>query len=75
LRLRFHGRILSINEAIAERWGALSVTAASKGRPVPVIDGLLAATALDHDLILATRNDMDVSATGVPILNPWRQSG
>lgn len=42
-----------------------------KGRPVPVIDGLLAATAMHHDLMLVTRNDTDVSGTGVPILDPW----
>jgi predicted nucleic acid-binding protein len=39
---------------------------------VPVIDGLLAATALHHDLTLVTRDSMDVSQTGVPVLNPWQ---
>jgi predicted nucleic acid-binding protein len=72
LRLRFQDRILAIDEAIAERWGALSATAAKKGRPVPVIDGLLAATALHHDLMFVTRNGADVSVTGVPTVNPWR---
>lgn len=72
LRLRFQDRILTVDEAIAERWGALSATAAKKGRPVPVIDGLLAATALHHDLMLVTRNDRDVSGTGVPTLDPWK---
>jgi predicted nucleic acid-binding protein len=72
LRLRFQDRILAVNEAIAERWGALSATAAKKGRPVPVIDGLLAATALHHDLMLVTRNDTDVTGTGVATLNPWQ---
>jgi toxin FitB len=72
LRLRFQDRILMVNEPIAERWGALSARAAKKGRPVPVIDGLVAATALHHDLMLVTRNDTDVSGTGVPTLNPWQ---
>ena len=72
LRLRFQDRILPINDAIAERWGALSATAIRRGRPLPVIDGLLAATALHHDLILVTRNDTDVSGTGIPTLNPWQ---
>lgn len=72
LRLRFQDRILSINDAIAERWGALSAMAAKKGRPLPVIDGLLAATALQYDLMLVTRNDTDVSGAGVPTLNPWQ---
>jgi len=71
LRLRFHERILTIDDGIAQRWGALSATAARKGRPVPVIDGLLAATALHHDLMLVTRGDGDVSGTGVPLLDPW----
>jgi predicted nucleic acid-binding protein len=72
LRLRFQDRILAIDEAVAERWGAISATAAKKGRPVPVIDGLLAATALHHDLMFVTRNDTDVSSTDVPTVNPWR---
>ena len=72
LRLRFQGRILTVNEAIADRWGALSATAARKGRPVPVIDDWLAATALHHDLLLVTRNDSDLSGTGVATFNPWQ---
>lgn len=72
LRLRFQDRTLTVDEAIARRWGSLSATAAKRGRPLPVIDGLLAATALHHDLMLVTRNDTDVSGTGVPALNPWQ---
>ncbi len=72
LRLRFRDRVLTVNEPIAERWGTLSAKAAKKGRPVPVIDGLLAATALHHDLMLVTRDDTDVSGTGVATFNPWQ---
>jgi predicted nucleic acid-binding protein len=71
LRARFRDRILPIGEAIAERWGALSAIAVAKGKPIPVIDGLLAATAIHHDLMLVTRNGSDVAGTGVPIVNPW----
>ena len=71
LRERFQDRILPINEAIADRWGAISAAAAAKGKPLPVIDALLAATALHHDLMLVTRNGSDVAASGVVILNPW----
>ena len=71
LRARFTNRILAIDEAVAERWGTLAAIAAAKGTPVPVIDGLLAATAFQHDLMLVTRNTADVAGTGVPILNPW----
>jgi predicted nucleic acid-binding protein len=71
LRGRFQDRILPIDEAIADRWGAISAAAAAKGKLLPVLDGLLAATALQHDLMLVTRNGTDVAATGVAILNPW----
>jgi predicted nucleic acid-binding protein len=68
---RFQDRILSIDRAIADRWGGVSAAAAAKGKPVPVIDGLLAATAIQHSLTLVTRNSSDVSGAGVPTLNPW----
>lgn len=68
LSLRFAGRILPIDRAIADRWGRLSAQASS---PLPVIDSLLAATALHHDLILVTRNVKDLSRTAVPLFNPW----
>jgi predicted nucleic acid-binding protein len=71
LRLRFQGRIVTIDNAIAERWGALSAIAAKQGRPLPVIDGLLAATAIYRDLMVVTRNEVDISGTGVATLNPW----
>lgn len=68
LQLRFAGRILPVDEAVADRWGRLAAAAKS---PVPVIDGLLAATALHHNLTLVTRNTKDVVATGVPVFDPW----
>jgi len=71
LPTRFQDRILPIDAAVADRWGRISALARAKGKPVPVIDGLLAATALHHNLTLVTRNGSDVSGTGVPTLNPW----
>jgi len=71
LPCRFQDRILTIDEAIAVRWGRLAAIAVAKGKPVPVIDGLLAATAFHHNLTLVTRNGSDVAGTGVPTLNPW----
>ena len=71
LRSRFSGRILPIDEAVADRWGTLSVLAANRGRPVPAIDGLLAATALQHNLTLVTRNASDMAATGALVMSPW----
>jgi toxin FitB len=71
LRSRFQGRILAIDEAVADRWGTISANAAAKGKPVPVVGGLLAATALHHNLTLVTRNGPDVAGTGVSTVNPW----
>jgi predicted nucleic acid-binding protein len=55
---------------VADRWGRLAAQAGPKS-PLPVIDGLLAATALHHNLTLVTRNTKDVARTGVPVFNPW----
>jgi toxin FitB len=71
LRARFAGRILPVDEAVADRWGTLAAVGEAAGRPVPVIDGLLAAAALHHNLTLVTRNTTDVAGTGVLVLNPW----
>ena len=65
---RFRERILSINQNIADRWGQIT---ASTGKPLPVIDGLLAATALEHNLTFVTRNVRDVAATSVRVFDPW----
>ena len=59
-------RILPIDVEICERWALLSVP-----DPVPVVDGLLAATAIEHDLTLVTRNIADVDRTGVTVVNPF----
>lgn len=60
------GRILEITENIAQRWGRINTPDA-----FPVIDGLLAATALEHGLTLVTRNVRDVKRSGVVLLNPF----
>lgn len=72
LGLRFAGRILSIDLDIAERWGLLSARAFAAGTPLPVIDGLMAATALHHNLTFVTRNVRDVQISGLSIFNPWK---
>jgi predicted nucleic acid-binding protein len=61
----FGDRVLPIDARVADRWGTLNVP-----DPVPTVDGLLAATALVHDLVLVTRNTRDVAATGVALLDP-----
>ncbi|MFO7812852.1 MAG: type II toxin-antitoxin system VapC family toxin [Pelovirga sp.] len=70
LLIFFSGRILSIDSAVADRWGRL---VAGAGRTVSAIDSLLAATAVEHDLILITRNIKDVEGLAVTTYNPWQQ--
>lgn len=64
----FAGRILGIDVRVADRWGSLCAAA---GRPLPAIDSLLAATALEHGMVLVTRNEMDFRLAGIKICNPW----
>lgn len=64
----FLGRLLGVDAQIADRWGRLQ---ASAGRTLPVVDAMLAATALQHDLTLVTRNVKDFEGLGVPLVNPW----
>ena len=71
MRSWFAGRELPVTGAIAERWGFLAAGAKLRGRSVKVVDGLLAATAQEHDLTLVTRNEKDFAGLGVRILNPW----
>jgi len=68
----FEKRLLVINEAIANRWGLLAAAAQRSGKPLAIIDGLLAATALEHKLTVVTRNSADFMSAGVPILDPWQ---
>ena len=56
---------------ISRRWAALVVELKRKGETVPLLDGMIAATALQHDLIVATRNTRDFQKTGVKTLNPF----
>lgn len=59
-------RLLAVDTAVARRSAALNVP-----DPRPVRDGLIAATALVHGLVVVTRNEADFAPTGVRILNPW----
>lgn len=63
----FDGRVLGIDNAVADQWGRMSAI-----RPIPVIDGLLAATAVTNGLTLVTRNDRDIAGLGATLLNPFR---
>jgi toxin FitB len=73
LEARFADRILPVSDRIVRRWGAVSgAVRRATGHPPPVIDTLLAVTALDHDLYFATRNTADVARSGAALFNPWR---
>ena len=71
LRPRFSGRILSIDEEVSLEWGILLGTAERRGRPQPVIDSLIAAIAVVHNLTLVTRNVSDFESMPIRLLNPW----
>ena len=71
VRSWFAGRILPVTESIAERWGHLAATARQRGNALAVVDGIIAATALEHGLTLVTRNVKDFAGLGVVLLNPW----
>jgi predicted nucleic acid-binding protein len=66
MRARLGDRVLPIDEAIADAWARLSIP-----DPLPLIDGLLAATAKVHNLTLVTRNVADISRSGVSLFNPF----
>ena len=62
---------ISWDATISRRWAALVVELKRKGETVPLLDGMIAATALQHDLIVATRNARDFEKTGVKTFNPF----
>ncbi|MFB7471228.1 type II toxin-antitoxin system VapC family toxin [Kitasatospora sp. NPDC056184] len=70
VKLGYSDRILPVTQEIAEAWARLTVP-----DPLPVVDGLLAATAKVHGLTLVTRNTKDVARTGVPVVNPFEPEG
>jgi predicted nucleic acid-binding protein len=67
MRMRLADRVLPVDEPIADAWARLSAP-----DPLPLIDGLLAATAKVHGLTLVTRNAADVARTGVAVLDPFK---
>jgi toxin FitB len=66
LKEDFDERLLPVSSSVAERWGRLNSV-----RSLPVVDGLLAATAIEHDLTLVTRDDRTLADSGARLLNPW----
>jgi toxin FitB len=71
LTARFSGRILPIDSAVADRWGRISANAKAKGSPMPVIDGLLAATAMQFDLTVVSRDETFHKLPSLEVFDPW----
>lgn len=67
IETKFADRVLPVDMATARRWGEWSAQ-----RSLPVIDTLIAATAISHGLMLVTRNARDIAFTGVPLIDPWQ---
>jgi predicted nucleic acid-binding protein len=67
----FESNLLPVTKAVANRWGQLTVEAKTKGISIATADGLIAATALEHDLAIVTRNVRDFAGTDARIVNPW----
>lgn len=71
IRKQFGGRILPLTEDTFFVWGKIMAEFEKQGIVRPALDSLLEATALEHDLILVTRNVRNFKASSVTILNPW----
>lgn len=74
MREQFHGRVLAVTKDVALAWGRLTAADQKRGRVLPIVDGLLLATAAVHGLTIVTRNERDFADRGVPVLNPWPDS-
>jgi len=71
LLVRFHDRLLPLQDGEMLTWGTLISEVEAKGTPMPLIDSLIAATALHHDLVVVTRDEEDFAPSGARLLNPW----
>jgi predicted nucleic acid-binding protein len=68
---RFKGRIVHITTEVALCWGRILGESENKGKTLPVIDALIAATAITNGLTVVTRNTSDMRASGAPLFDPW----
>ena len=67
----FHGRILPFDEAASETYGVLRAQARAQGKAIATADGYIAATAIHHGLMVATRDTAPFEAAGLKVINPW----
>jgi hypothetical protein len=68
---RFEQRVLHIDEPIALAWGDLMALAKRRGRGLSSVDGLIAATAMAHNLTMATRDMKDFEGFAIELFDPW----
>ncbi len=71
LPVRFSGRVVPVDDHIALAWGDVVADCQKQGHAIAIMDAFLAATALQRDLTLVTRNVDDFARLGIRILNPW----
>ena len=69
----FQDKVLAYDAAIATRWGNIQARQEALGRPIPIADGMIAATAERYELKLATANTKDFESCGVEVVNPVHQ--
>ena len=67
----FDTHLLPVSKAIADRWARLTIHAKKRGVSITTADGMIAATAVEHNLVIVTRNVTDFSTCGMRIVNPW----
>ena len=67
----FDSHLLPVTKAVADCWGRITIAAKKQGFQLATADGLIAATAVEHGLIVVTRNVSDFSTCGIAIVNPW----
>jgi predicted nucleic acid-binding protein len=69
---RFTGRMLNIDDRVAEEWGLMMAKSQRAGAPLAIMDGFFAATAAVHGLTLVTRNVQHFAHLGIQLFNPWQ---
>ena len=72
LLLRFAEHVVDITQAVMLVWGELTGRLEREGKPIPAIDSLIAASVLEGNYTLVTRNEDDFRSTGVSLINPWK---
>ena len=70
---RFNNKIINIDLEIMQEWGKLYAKLKKEGKPIPLMDSLIASTAISKNLILVTRNEKDFYNLNISIINPFNK--